>query len=148
MNNKERRAYSLPGIPVFAVLTVAMIALVLVVGWYLVNVFVPGMEGDSPLGPVLGFVVLLAAIALVILLYTGLTPVNPNEARALVLFGRYDGTVRDQGLHWVNPLTERAYIETDRALPLANLTAAVQRAGYRVGLPAVARSGREKETSL
>ena len=110
MNNKERRAYSLPGIPVFAVLTVAMIALVLVVGWYLVNVFVPGMEGDSPLGPVLGFVVLLAAIALVILLYTGLTPVNPNEARALVLFGRYDGTVRDQGLHWVNPLTERRKI--------------------------------------
>ena len=44
------------------------------------------------------------------LLYSGLTPVNPNEARALVLFGRYDGTVRDQGLQWVNPLTERRTI--------------------------------------
>ena len=42
--------------------------------------------------------------------FGGLTPVNPNEARALVLFGRYDGTIREQGLHWVNPLTERRRI--------------------------------------
>jgi hypothetical protein len=110
MNNKERRAFSLPGLPVFAVLTVATIALVLLFGWYIVNVFAPGVDGDSPLLPVVGFVGLLVALIGVILLYTGLTPVNPNEARALVLFGRYDGTVRDQGLQWVNPLTERRKI--------------------------------------
>jgi hypothetical protein len=110
MNNKERRAFSLPGLPVFAVLTVATIALVLLFGWYIVNVFAPGVDGDSPLLPVVGFVGLLVALIGVILLYTGLTPVNPNEARALVLFGRYDGTVRDQGLQWVNPLTERRRI--------------------------------------
>jgi regulator of protease activity HflC (stomatin/prohibitin superfamily) len=40
----------------------------------------------------------------------GLTPVNPNEARALVLFGRYRGTIHAQGLHWVNPLLERRKI--------------------------------------
>ena len=42
--------------------------------------------------------------------FVGLTPVNPNEARALVLFGNYHGTLRKQGLHWVNPFTERRRI--------------------------------------
>ena len=45
-----------------------------------------------------------------IFLYTGLTPVNPNEARALVLFGHYSGTVRTQGLQYVNPFTQRRRI--------------------------------------
>ena len=31
--------------------------------------------------------------------------VNPNESRALVLFGHYRGTVRAIGLHWTNPFT-------------------------------------------
>jgi regulator of protease activity HflC (stomatin/prohibitin superfamily) len=110
MGNKERRAFSLPGIPVFAVLTVALIATVLLLGWYLVNVFVPGLEGEGAWLPVIGFVLVTLLLVLLILLYTGLTPVNPNEARALVLFGRYDGTIRDQGLQWVNPLTERRKI--------------------------------------
>ena len=110
MGNKERRAFSLPGIPVFAVLTVALIATVLLFGWYLVNVFVPGLEGEGAWLPVIGFVLITLLLVGVILLYTGLTPVNPNEARALVLFGRYDGTIRDQGLQWVNPLTERRKI--------------------------------------
>ena len=42
--------------------------------------------------------------------FGGLTPVNPNEARALVLFGHYRGTVHTQGLQWVNPFTERRKI--------------------------------------
>ena len=37
-------------------------------------------------------------------------PVNPNEARALIFFGHYTGTVRQQGLQWVNPFTVRRRI--------------------------------------
>ncbi|MGQ0767549.1 MAG: SPFH domain-containing protein [Gemmatimonadota bacterium] len=33
----------------------------------------------------------------------GLFTVQPNEARVLTLFGRYTGTVREQGLWWANP---------------------------------------------
>jgi SPFH domain/Band 7 family protein len=33
----------------------------------------------------------------------GLFVVNPNEARVLQLFGRYVGTVRDEGLRWASP---------------------------------------------
>jgi regulator of protease activity HflC (stomatin/prohibitin superfamily) len=56
------------------------------------------------------WVVLIIAFIGVLLLYSGLTLVNPNEARALVLFGRYDGTVRTQGLQYVNPFTQRKKI--------------------------------------
>jgi SPFH domain / Band 7 family len=37
----------------------------------------------------------------------GLTPVTAGEARVIQLFGRYQGTVRQPGLCWVNPFTRR-----------------------------------------
>jgi regulator of protease activity HflC (stomatin/prohibitin superfamily) len=37
----------------------------------------------------------------------GLTVVNPNEARVVVLFGTYLGTLKRPGFWWVNPLTRR-----------------------------------------
>jgi len=42
----------------------------------------------------------------------GLTPVVPGHARVIQLFGRYRGTIRDQGLQWVNPFTRRIAIST------------------------------------
>ncbi|WP_433226267.1 SPFH domain-containing protein [Actinomadura formosensis] len=42
----------------------------------------------------------------------GLTPVAPGEARVLQLLGRYTGTVRTDGLRWVNPLTGRRRVST------------------------------------
>ena len=50
-----------------------------------------------------------AAILLVIagLLLAGLVPVVAGEARVVQLFGRYQGTVRDAGLAFVNPFTRR-----------------------------------------
>ncbi|WP_229069065.1 SPFH domain-containing protein [Actinoplanes sp. DH11] len=54
-----------------------------------------------------GLLVLAAAAAL-----AGLTPVAPGEARVLQLLGRYTGTVRTDGLRWVNPLTARRRVST------------------------------------
>ncbi|MFF4446856.1 SPFH domain-containing protein [Streptomyces sp. NPDC001502] len=42
----------------------------------------------------------------------GLNTVAPGEARVVQLFGRYKGTVRTDGLRWVNPLTSREKIST------------------------------------
>ncbi|MEU9979721.1 SPFH domain-containing protein [Streptomyces sp. NPDC050856] len=42
----------------------------------------------------------------------GLNMVAPGEARVVQLFGRYRGTVRTDGLRWVNPLTSRVKIST------------------------------------
>ncbi|CAM5319388.1 MULTISPECIES: SPFH domain-containing protein [Streptomyces] len=55
-----------------------------------------------------GVVVLLAsAIGM-----RGLNTVAPGEARVVQLFGRYRGTIRQDGLRWVNPFTSRTRIST------------------------------------
>ncbi|WP_079405987.1 SPFH domain-containing protein [Streptomyces sp. 3211] len=50
---------------------------------------------------------LLSVIAM-----SGLNTVAPGEARVVQLFGRYRGTIRADGLRWVNPLTSREKIST------------------------------------
>jgi regulator of protease activity HflC (stomatin/prohibitin superfamily) len=51
---------------------------------------------------------LLASIALA----SGLTAVAPGQARVVQLLGRYKGTIRTDGLRWVNPLTTRSRVST------------------------------------
>jgi regulator of protease activity HflC (stomatin/prohibitin superfamily) len=42
-------------------------------------------------------------LPIIIILMTGFFTLQPNEARVLVLFGAYKGTVRSSGFHWGNP---------------------------------------------
>jgi len=103
---KERSAWSLPGIPTLLVLLAAAVGLGLLFFAYIGAVIIPA--GDAVGGlEFLGLLLIVTLFVIVLVLFGGLTPVNPNEARALVLFGRYAGTVRAQGLHWVNPFTQR-----------------------------------------
>lgn len=46
----------------------------------------------------------LLLILVVIFLAFGLILVNPNQSCVLLLFGEYKGTVKQNGLFWVNPL--------------------------------------------
>ncbi len=39
--------------------------------------------------------------------FVGLFVNQPNQSQVVTLFGRYLGTVRENGFRWVNPLTER-----------------------------------------
>ncbi|MFF4897007.1 SPFH domain-containing protein [Streptomyces sp. NPDC001068] len=55
-----------------------------------------------------GVVVFLAAV----IAMRGLNTVAPGEARVVQLFGRYRGTIRQDGLRWVNPFTARTKIST------------------------------------
>ncbi|WP_407077703.1 SPFH domain-containing protein [Streptomyces phytohabitans] len=69
------------------------------------------LAGDGALGPVLivvGVLLLLGSVFAMI----GLNMVAPGEARVVQLFGRYTGTIRTDGLRWVNPLTTRAKVST------------------------------------
>ncbi len=107
--NKERFARTLPGIPVLLGLIAATVGIVVAFVWYIAEVLEP--VGDSAgLAEILPLIVLILVFVAVMIAYGGLTPVNPNEARALVLFGHYRGTVHTQGLQWVNPFTERRKI--------------------------------------
>ena len=49
----------------------------------------------------------LITLLLVVTCLFGLTVVNPNEARVVQLFGRYQGSLKEQGFWWINPLTIR-----------------------------------------
>ena len=40
----------------------------------------------------------------------GFVLVNPNSSRVLLLFGKYVGTIKDNGLFWVNPLYSKRRI--------------------------------------
>jgi hypothetical protein len=57
--------------------------------------------GDQPL--VWPLVLSLLLLPVIIVAMTGLFTLQPNEARVLVLFGAYKGTVRTAGFHWGNP---------------------------------------------
>src|SRR5689334_7072542 len=60
-----------------------------------------GLTGALQAPPV-AVLVVLAEVCVVIAL-SGFFIVGPNEAIVMQLFGRYAGTVRDEGLRWANP---------------------------------------------
>ena len=49
----------------------------------------------------------LLTVGLAVFLFFGQFTLQPNEARVLILFGAYKGTVRKSGFHWANPLYSR-----------------------------------------
>ena len=55
-------------------------------------------------GLIVGFVPALIFIALGIFLIIGFVIIAPNESNVLVFFGRYVGTIKENGFYWVNPL--------------------------------------------
>lgn len=57
---------------------------------------------QSPLGIAL-FVVGLVYVLLGWILFCGLTVLRPQEAVVLTLFGKYIGTLKEEGFYWMNP---------------------------------------------
>ena len=45
-----------------------------------------------------------------IILFKGFVLVNPNNSRVLLLFGKYVGSIKSNGLFWVNPLYNKKAI--------------------------------------
>jgi regulator of protease activity HflC (stomatin/prohibitin superfamily) len=50
---------------------------------------------------------LMFAFGFGLVLMRGLVLVEPNESQSVLLFGRYKGTLRKTGFHWINPFTVR-----------------------------------------
>jgi regulator of protease activity HflC (stomatin/prohibitin superfamily) len=72
-----------------------------------------------------------------LLFSNGLFTLQPNEARVLVLFGRYVGTVRKDGFHWTNPFSvHRGRIVTAQTPDKMKLEAVRQPSKYRISLRA------------
>ncbi|GAA2794175.1 SPFH domain-containing protein [Kribbella solani] len=54
----------------------------------------------------------IGAIVLALIVLKGLTAVSPGRARVLQVLGRYSGTIRTNGLRWVNPISTRREVST------------------------------------
>jgi regulator of protease activity HflC (stomatin/prohibitin superfamily) len=52
-------------------------------------------------------VLLICSIPIIIILAKGLMIIGPNSASVLLLFGKYSGSVKENGLFWINPLLSR-----------------------------------------
>jgi hypothetical protein len=91
----EIRFHSLSGWPMLP----AILALGLAVPGLLLAGVLPAVPRWGVLAGFLGVLAFVLAFGFFI--------VSPNTARVLVLFGRYRGTERRDGLHWTNPFTLR-----------------------------------------
>ncbi len=67
------------------------------------------LSGDTETALLWAGALVLAAGALTL---RGLVAVVPGRARVVQLFGKYRGTIREPGLQWVNPFTNRIVIST------------------------------------
>jgi regulator of protease activity HflC (stomatin/prohibitin superfamily) len=88
---KEQSIRSVPGIP-------TVLGLILMLGVALA-LFIYSISQDAP-------VMIIPALVLSVLAVFGMSGfymVEPNQAAVLSLFGKYVGTVKDQGLRWNNP---------------------------------------------
>ena len=88
---KEQSVSSIPGIPFVLGLLVAMAGTA--------ALFILGLRDQDGLFIAAG--VVLGAVEFFLLF--GFYMVEPNQAAVLSLFGKYVGTVKDQGLRWNNP---------------------------------------------
>lgn len=84
----------------------AALAFVLVVVG--VVLFVVGIGAGRGAVIVISILVFLAGLVVA----GGLTPVAPGRARVLQILGRYAGTIRTDGLRWVNPISTRKQVST------------------------------------
>lgn len=58
-------------------------------------------------GSVLTCMISLLLIVLWLIVFAGYMQLEPNEARAMVFFGKYQGTFKETGFFWVNPFIEK-----------------------------------------
>ena len=94
---KEKPIASVSGIPYL----VGVFVLLLLAGWALASGIGPDPDNGVASGWLIFGSILLGTIAFFSLI--GLYTVQPNQAAVVSLFGKYVGTVKENGLRWNNP---------------------------------------------
>jgi regulator of protease activity HflC (stomatin/prohibitin superfamily) len=105
-------------------------------GWLMVAVLIAGgvaaiiaLANVGPAPPTTAAIVALLAVDAIC--WRGLTVVNPNTARVVLLFGRYHGTLKTAGLRWVNPFTVRRFV----SLKVRNFESSKLKVNDHIGNP-------------
>lgn len=93
----------------------ALVGFLVLGGVALQRLIVAARADAVPLAVFWVVIVILSLLGL-----SGLFTVQPNDAKVLTLFGKYVGTVRDQGLWWANPF----YVKKRISLRIRNFETA------------------------
>lgn len=96
----ERSARDLNGWPMAGLSFVLVVAGIVLFSW--------GLDAGQLALTIVG----VAAFVIGSIVAAGLTAVSPGRARVLQILGRYAGTIRIDGLRWVNPISARKEIST------------------------------------
>jgi regulator of protease activity HflC (stomatin/prohibitin superfamily) len=95
----ERRAVRVPGF-------LALLVLLAVIAAVIWTVAKATTEPEDVGGPRVA-VASIAGFVLFLVVVSGFTVINPNEARVVQFFGRYVGSIRRAGFHWTVPFSSK-----------------------------------------
>ena len=87
-----------------------------------------GVEAERP---TILFWAGLILLLLAVLLFMGITIINPNHSRVCVFFGKYMGTIKDNGLKFINPFFRKINI----SLRAQNLESSKLKVNDKMGNP-------------
>ena len=99
---RERSAWYIPG-PLLLLANLVVLIVAVILFW----------QGSVHKGAEAVFVVIGVVLCIIFgTLWRGIIIVAPGRAHVVQLFGKYTGTVREPGMQWVNPFTNRIPIST------------------------------------
>ncbi|NLO71057.1 MAG: SPFH domain-containing protein [Porphyromonadaceae bacterium] len=115
----------LPGIPSLILNFVLSLSVIGLFVWTATNEALPS-------GTATALIILTVAVFLwTIIAFAGFMKIEPNEARVMLFFGKYEGTVKENGFYWVNPF----YNKKKLTLRARNLDAEPIKVNDKAGNP-------------
>jgi regulator of protease activity HflC (stomatin/prohibitin superfamily) len=126
MKTKEEvfSGVKLAGIPMLIFNFLFMAAIIGVFSWTV-------GAGLSTIATTIIMIVLSVLFILNCLFWGGFIQIEPNEARVMIFFGKYEGTVKENGFFWVNPF----YTKKKLTLRARNLDADPIKVNDKTGNP-------------
>jgi regulator of protease activity HflC (stomatin/prohibitin superfamily) len=114
----------IPGIPMIFANLLVLVGIVWLIIW--------AINGIQSV-PLMVAVIVVDVILFIIncIFWGGFMQIEPNEARVMVFFGKYEGTVKENGFFWVNPF----YSKKKLTLRARNLDAAPIKVNDKAGNP-------------
>ena len=126
MKTKEEvfTGFKFPGIPAIFLNILLLAGIVLLFIWGVTS---------SPSNNIAVFVIILSVLLFIcnLIAWGGFMQIEPNEARVMIFFGKYEGTVKENGFFWVNPF----YTKKRLTLRARNLDAEPIKVNDKAGNP-------------
>ena len=108
----EKKLHAASGWAMLAAVIVGYLASVLL---FIRSTFLLASSEGSTFGGLLAMFAALVLVIATIIANCGFFTLQPGQARVCVLFGKYVGTVRDEGFRWANPFYSRSLGMTSQA---------------------------------